>query len=400
MKKKKIILDMLLNIIAVCIPTVVLQLMILPSLAKYMDGDEYGLLVTILAVLNVLPSTIGNMMNNVRILYEEKYKAIGKNGDFQILLIITQIINILIMCSLSVYYLGTRKLILNILLVILSVFWLGREYYIVTFRIKLNYIDIVLNNIILVIGYFIGYILFLVNGYWQQIYILGFAFSYIHIVIRSRIIQEPIIKTPFFKSVTKDLILITIATILARAINYADKILLYPILGGATVSVYYVATIFSKVVSLAITPINSVALSYLSKVRKKSDSLFKWTLIMGIILCVIGYVSSLLLSRPVLGFLYPTYVDQAMQYIYITSATVVISVLTSMLNPFILRFFEMKWQICINAITVCFYIISSLMLVKPFGLYGFCYGSLLTNVIKLFVTISVFYKCKEKDSGI
>lgn len=76
-----------------------------------------------------------------------------------------------------------------------------------------------------------------------------------------------------------------ISNVLARAINYADKILLYPLLGGTMVSVYYAATVFSKVVSLAITPINSVALSYLSKINKKTNSLFKWTYIVGIV-CV------------------------------------------------------------------------------------------------------------------
>lgn len=54
--KKKIFFDMILNIVATSIPTVVLQLLILPSLSNYMDGNAYGLMVTILAVLNVVPS--------------------------------------------------------------------------------------------------------------------------------------------------------------------------------------------------------------------------------------------------------------------------------------------------------------------------------------------------------
>ena len=106
--KKKIFFDMILNIVATSIPTVILQLLILPSLSNYMDGNAYGLMVTILAVLNVVPSTIGNVLNNVRLLHEESYKKDNEQGDFQILLTIFQAINLLIMITVSIYYLGTK----------------------------------------------------------------------------------------------------------------------------------------------------------------------------------------------------------------------------------------------------------------------------------------------------
>ena len=52
MNKRKVIFDMALNIVAAAIPTFVLQLLILPNLAKFMSDDNYGLLVTVLAFLN------------------------------------------------------------------------------------------------------------------------------------------------------------------------------------------------------------------------------------------------------------------------------------------------------------------------------------------------------------
>ena len=379
--KKKIFFDMILNIVATSIPTVVLQLLILPSLSNYMDGNAYGLMVTILAVLNVVPSTIGNVLNNVRLLHEESYKKDNEQGDFQILLTIFQAINLLIMVTVSV-----------------GILWLGREYHIVAFRLKLDYIAILVNNLCLVAGYGIGYIFFMKNGYWQIIYLLGYILSYLHIVIASPIVKEPFTKTKRLRIVFNDSAFLLISNVLARAINYADKILLYPLLGGTMVSVYYAATVFSKVVSLAITPINSVALSYLSKINKKTNSLFKWTYIVGIVVCGIGYIMTIILSRPVLSILYPKYVDAAMQYIWITSGTIVVSVLTSMITPFVLRFFDIKWQIWINGITTIMYIIISLSLLKLGGLMGFCIGALLANIIKLLITTYVYLKKTSRSS--
>ena len=61
--KKKIAIDMLLNIAANAIPVFALQLLILPSLSNYMGADAYGLLVTVLALLNVVSAAIGNALN-------------------------------------------------------------------------------------------------------------------------------------------------------------------------------------------------------------------------------------------------------------------------------------------------------------------------------------------------
>lgn len=398
MKKTKVIFDMILNIMATAIPTVALQLLILPYLANFMSGDEYGLVVTVLAVLNVIPSTVGNMLNNVRLLHEEEYRKIGKMGDFQILLVASETINVIIMFVVSIYYLGCNDIFSNILLIIVAVLWLGREYHIVSFRLKLSYTDIMLNNICMVIGYVIGFYLFKIFGYWQYIYIFGFITSYMYIVAKSRIFIEPFQKTDLFSRVTKDTIYLIIATILARAISYADKILLYPLLGGTMVSVYYVATVFGKVVSLAITPINSVALSYLSKINKKPDSLFKWTYTVGVGICLLGYIFAIVFSRPILKLLYPAYVNDAMKYIFVTSATIVVSVLTSLINPFVLRYFDVKWQICINGVTTIGYILISLLLLKLFGMMGFCFGALIANIIKLLVTTIIYFKTSSRET--
>ena len=389
---EKIFSDMIINIVATSIPTVVLQLLILPSLSNYMDGNAYGLMVTILAILNVVPSTIGNILNNVRLLHEESYKKDSEQGDFQILLTIFQAINLLIMVMVSIYCLGTKDIIGILLLIAVGILWLGREYHIVAFRLKSDYIAILVNNLCLTTGYGIGYIFFMKNGYWQIIYLLGYILSYLHIVIASPIIKEPFTKTKRLRIVFNDFAFLLISSVLARTINYADKLLLYPILGGTMVSVYYAATVFSKVISLAITPINSVALSYLSKINKKTNSLFKWTYIVGIVVCGIGYIMIVILSRPVLSTLYPKYVDAAMQYIWVTSGTIVVSVLTSMITPFVLRFSDIKWQIWINGITTIVYIIISLSLLKLGGLMGFCVGALLANIIKLLITTYVYLK--------
>ncbi len=395
-KKIKVIFDMILNIISTAIPTIILQLCILPAIANYVSDEKYGLIVTILAMLNVIPATIGTTLNNIRLIYEESYNSKKLKGDFQLLLLIYELINIIAILLLSCYYIGFKNIFDVLLIVIVGILWLGREYHVVAFRINLNYRSILLNNLFLILGYIMGYFIFKLTGFWEFIYFFGLLFSYVYIYINSRICIEPLIKTKLWGKVTKDSILLLIAVFLARLINYADKLLLYPLIGGAMVTIYYVATIFGKVVSMAITPINSVALSYLSKMKNKPDRLFKWSYSIGIIVCIIGYLFAIIFSRPILTIIYPSYVDLAMKYIYITSATICVNVLTSIITPFVLKFFEIKWQILINGVTTVGYIVISLTLFYFFGMIGFCIGALIANIIKLLSTTFIYIFKKEK----
>ena len=396
-KGKKIVFDMFLNIVATAIPTFVLQLIILPLISGKMESQNYGLLVTILALLNIVPSTMGNVLNNIRLLYDEKYKDSKLTGDFNIILIILSVLNLFVVSIFTFYYQKSINFIDLTFILLVSVLWLLREYFIVAFRIKLNYLAILVCNILMVLGYGLGYVLFLTSGKWQFIYILGHTVSLVYICAKCRLWKEPLKITPFFRRTSFDSFILLLSNLMNRVLTYADKLLIFPILGGSIVSVYYAATIFGKVVSLMITPITGVALSYLSKYKKKSDKLFKYSFLFGAVFCALGYVFCVLISKPVLSVIYPQFVDDAMNYIFITTGTTVLYALISIINPFILKFFDMKWQLISNTGTVAVYIILCMTLLHFFGLTGFCIGALLSNLFRLVFLLTVYSFCKQKS---
>ena len=390
---------MALNLLAASIPIAVLQLVILPSLAEDVGSDQYGLLVTILALLNVIPSTIGNVLNNIRILYDNKYRESGFFGDFQLIHFATQVISLILVLVISSFYDKNMTWVDFLLLGILSVFWLSREYYIAAFRIKIDYTAILINNILLVVGYVIGFLLFKLLHNWIVIYISGYTLSLAYIFIKTDIWKERLGTTPFFRFTTVQVLLLFISNLLLRITTYADKLLIYPLLGGTIVAIYYAATIFGKVISMVITPVSGVILTYLSKTTKKNNNLFLSLMFFGAIVSIVGYIGCLVVSRPVLSLIYPQFVTEAMNYIPITSATAILMAFTSLINPFIMKYFNMWWQIVINGSTTVFYVLICLGLLHFYGLTGFCIGAMITNIIKLIFMIFIFMKCRELDVG-
>lgn len=394
--KKKIAFDMFLNIVATAIPTIALQLFIQPSMARGMDDNLYGLLVTMLALLNVIPATFGNTLNNIRLIYQKGDDE--QRPNYQVLLLILSAVNLLLMTVITLLYDRAVTPLSLLLILVLSLLWLAREYYSVAFRIQLNYVNIVISNLIMVLGYGIGFLLFTRLGNWQWVFLMGNLFSLVFIFLKCSLWKEKLVTDSSFKSISWQMILLMIAGLLTRITTYADKLLIYPVLGGAVVSVYYAATLFGKIVSMAITPISGVMLSYLSKTRGKDDHTFRMTFLLSSAVCVAGYFVCIAISRPVLTLLYPQFVNSAMNYIWITTGTMVLTTLVSVINPFVLRYFDMKWQIIINAVYVAAYVSLSMLLLQKFGLYGFCVGTLIATIFKLILMLVIFEKCEEKKT--
>lgn len=394
--KKKIAFDMLLNIMATAIPTFVLQLLILPALSRYMEADIYGLLVTILALLNVVPATLGNALNNIRLIFSKAEEPEEQAADYNVILLIMAGLNLVVVAAFSIFYERHISAVSLFLTLVVSVLWLYRDYHLVAFRLNINYIFIVVTNLIMVLGYLVGFLLFRSTGQWQFIYILGNLLALLFIFSKSALWREPLRISKNFWKISSQTGLLFTSNMLTRLTTYADKLLIFPILGGATVSVYYAATLFGKVVSMAITPISSVMLSYLSKVSKKNDSTFRLAFFSSAAVCIVGYFVCLAVSRPVLGWLYPQFVDGAMRYITITTGTMVLTALISIVNPFVLKFFDMKWQVAINSLYAALYIGLSLALLGNFGLYGFCVGTLIATAMKLLFMLFVFERSHVK----
>ena len=391
MKKNNITFDMILNIIAAALPVAALQLYFLPQLANALGGDDYGLLVTIIAVFSIIPVTMGNVLNNIRLIVDQKYNEEKVQGDFNVIVSCLLVLSTIIMLAVT-YIIDPHPSALDLIFtIIVADLMLLNEYLLVAFRLIINYKFILIANTFKVIGYFVGYKVFGIMGHWQFVYIVGELFCFTFILITTNLWKEPFQKTKHFKQCASDTGELLIAKTINNALVYADKLIIYPLLGGVSVSVYYTATVIGRMVSMAINPMNSVALTYLSKIRKKPDKLFTYAMGIGVILCAVGYFICIFISRPILTFLYPQFVDNAMKYIYVTTAIIVVRTLIAIADPFILRFFAMKWQILLNGFTFIIYIALCLVLLKIYGLMGFCIGILITNCLKLIYMVRIYY---------
>lgn len=397
MDKRRFIGDVVLNFVATGLPLTLLQLVALPLISKRIGAEQYGLSLTMVALMNTVPGMLGNTLNNIRLLKNEQYHKAGFDGDFNPLLVISSVFAFVVTVGFALWY--ERAFTLSVVLTaVLSIVWLLREYYIVAFRIKLNYRRIVLCNAIQTIGYGIGLLIFMyVLPIWQLVYLIGYILSLIYIIGCSTLAKESYKRTPFYKSTLQDSAMLATGGLLTRITSYAEKLIMFPMLGGAAVSIYYAASIFGKLISISVTPITSVVLSYLAKLNAKPGKMFNAMLLMLIGIGIVGYLIIVVISGPVLRLLYPEYVDQALALIPLTALIAVISIIIAVIHPFILRYQKMIWQIFMNGIVALVFIPLTMILAQSNGIRGFCIALVITNLIKLSIMLVVYWRKPTTD---
>ncbi len=388
-KKKKFIKDIIINTLATGLAIVALQFAIFPLLGSKLSEDDFGLFLAIISLINILGATFGNVLNNIRLISTEEHDQSELVSNLNGILIIITSLNIIMTILFSIILFSGLTYIDILLITIVSFTLLLVRYYVVEFRIKLMFNMILLNSIFMIIGYFTGYLLFLLTDYWQMTYLFANIFSLLHVfyVIKPSLVSK---KTKIFSKLGLNYIILLGSGFLLSLTTYIDKILIFPLLGGAAVSIYYTSTLMGKVLNLIVSPITNVLLTYLSIRSKRILRNFITLLVISFLMGIIIYIFLVLFGDFILAILYPQFYELAKEYIFITTLTALFVSVSAFANTFLLKFLKIKWQLIIDFVYLCAYLIFSLLLLNKWDLYGFALGILIASVIKIILQILVF----------
>lgn len=391
---KEVIKNLIYSFASFAMPTAVLQFLIQPILAKELGPELNGQYLTIISFHFFMVGITAAVLNNVRLLQQKQYDEKNLCGDFNLFLALYALIAIVVV-PLAWFYFTKSFNITDILLMICIAFmYIYHDYIFAEYRLNLQYNKIFVNNILMSFGYIIGYFLFKLMGRWQVILIGAYAMPTVYDFVNTTFIKEPFKKTPLFKETAKKVATLTCSSSLGTLTNYCDKFILYPILGGTSVSVYYSAALVGKLLLLVSSPLNSVLLSYLVKMKSFSAKgvLKRFTPL--ILVVIVGYVACVIIGFPLTSFLYPDWADQSKQFIPITVAASMLSLLCHLLNTVVLRFYKMSYQIILQVVSLVIYLILAFAGLHFGGLLGFCIAIMGSNILKLLILVYIIISKK------
>lgn len=382
---KKILVDFLYSFAAYALPTVILQFAVQPLIAKHTTADENGLFIALFNVVKLMIGIFVMPLANLRLLKKQECeKTLALNELFNLLFLVAVSCTAVIGSLLNGFYRGFSLDIGDILRLLAILVLMGiHDYFMIEFRIILNYRKIVIDNLLIVTGYLLGIYLFLRTGMWELIFISGYLFGTAYVLLNTNLWKSA-------PRARKDGYLLrqygelSASDLLKNASTYCDRLIIYPLLGGFDVSVYNAAAVVSKAISVLSAPLRNVLLSYIVNQNELTVSKRKIRKGIPLIVAAVGLIFFAFwgVSFVACKFLYPQYVSVATPFIPIIVLAIVVETSGSILNIVLLRFGRTQLQTIISSLKLGVYLvtITVLAVLLRTGLWGFCIAILVADI--------------------
>ncbi len=382
--------DLIFSIAGLMLMNGALQLIINPMLNNRIGEAAFGNYQSIFAVVSIMGTTFGVAANYSRMVRSREKK--DTNGDYNIFLAVISVLCVAVAAGTLLVY-KSFSLAHFLLLTVLTVATVFRYYGDVNYRINLNYKGFFLYYAIITAGYFIGLVLFMfVSEQWMLTFIVGELAAVIFVLINGSIFKGKKLLKPSseFKGTVKSVGILSATNLLSSIAQQSDKIILRLAMDGEAVTVFYVATLLGKVVSLLTTPLNGVMIGYLTKYEGKFTK--KMLMIFAGALTALGAFALLgcyIASKIFVKLFYPDVYAVAEQYFFLASAGQIFYFISNCLMTVILRVASEKYQMYINIIYIVIYAVTVVPLTFTHGIWGMTAALLITNAAKFIITAAV-----------
>ena len=393
--KSIVIKNVVWNFAGSMLSTVILQLCVYPFIAKQHSEEDYGHIIFVMGIINIIILTIGNALGDIRLTRDTKYTDADADemGDFNVIITVgvalAGIITVLIFGVFGKVF-NTTSLDVLITLPIVSMLGTLCSYLLSYFRLRLQFKEGVIESLFLALGYIIGIVLSFLVDVWTLPFLISYIFANAYLIYKTGVFKEGFKRTSLCRGTVAEYSSLSLSYLIKSGMTYVDRFVITPLLGAATLSVFTVSSIFGKSASIAIQPMANVALGYYAQKNFKMTMKKYWiTNIVTILFGVLFYGVSLLLSAPFIHIFYPDYVDSAIRFIPISNISVILTAVAAMVQPAILKYCKMAWQLVIQVVYGVIVVGLSCVLIPYFNLLGFCYALIVANVCKLVIMLLV-----------
>ena len=379
-KTKKIAANTLYTIAGALVLNGVLQLLVYPKLQAELGAEANGTVLFIMAFVNILGPSIGQALNNSRLVLRRDMDV--RNGDYNTLILMLTGVGIAVTLVLSASSIGGRAgFFLTALLILLTNF---RYYGDVEYRLSLDYRSYFIYYALCGAGYAAGYLLYRATGIWYLIFITGEAAALVFVWLRGRIFRPFFRMSPYFSAVlTRGSVLVMSYFVTNLTLNI-DRIYLKATLGGEAVTLYYVASLIGKTLVLFIAPVNTILISYMTKdnirLTRRKFLLYAGA---GIAASAVFFLLCQIGTPLFIRLFYPSLYESVRSIIMVVNLTQILAMLSAYLFIIVLTFTGPHWQLLLQTLHLGAVLLLIMLMTAKGGLTGFSNGVLIANTLRI-----------------
>ncbi|WP_204236504.1 MULTISPECIES: hypothetical protein [unclassified Staphylococcus] len=394
----KFLKDILTNIVAQSFLLAIQQLILFPHYESILGTKDFGVFLTLFGLINTISIGLGTAFTN---LYQRKYNlALDNNSEMsEFKTYFYKLIKYFILLSLFIYIIFrtiTSDLTLILLVMVLTLLITVRLFLIVKYRVQKKFNAILLFNVIL--GSFYSILVFIGSNNLNLIImsiVLVEIISIIILMIFTNIFSYKLKKVSLFDG--RMLTILLISGFAGATMNYSDRLLIVYLLSSNAVSVFYIATLPSKMLLVPFNMLSSVILSYLADTKFINKKLKKIVTFIIPILCFVIFTISYFFGIVLIKLIYPSYLDDIKSIYLIVNMTFSLTIFDFIIRSFLVKYFSLSIKAIIDVMSLCMFIIFSVIAFNFYeSLSSIALAQLFTLIIKVVIEYIIFIKLKEE----
>ena len=392
-KLKSIFQDSVWSITGLVLMNVAAQFVVFPCWNRVLGSEAYGNIVYLLGIMNILAISVGSGVNYARM--RKSSEGETANRPYNILMAAGSGLSLVVLLVLKASGLLQIGPVDFILFCILTIVTMWRFYADVEYRLHINYKGYFLYYLIIGLGYLAGVFLFKFTGCWPLALLPGEIAGLLLVLWKGSVFKKDVAAgSSAFPPILQLAALLVGINVLSSLIFNGDRILLNFAAGSAAVSVFYIASLFGKTMTLITTPLNGVLVGHLAKYEgsltaRQMNQIAAMTAAGAVLATVVCVVASML----ILPLLYPADYEAVRGYLILANTAQVIYFTGNVLTTSILlRFTSARNQMLVPLVYGTLFLLVCIPATLKFGIRGFCWGLLIVNMIRYFYCLLLGYR--------
>ena len=200
--------------------------------------------------------------------------------------------------------------------------------------------------------------------------------------------------TEEFESTVKKYFNFSFVAVIDYFVNYADRLLIYPLLGNYALGLLFALTTTSKCLFLLIAPTKNVLSGMLAEVSdEKKKEVMKYLLKKMVQLFLPVYLLNILSSAICLRFLYVDYWQDGCRLVFVVALALTFGMLNELSNVICMRFIEARKLSVLGVARLVTFVSFALILTGKYQLYGFFAAMLIFHML-----VFVAYLCLVRST--
>lgn len=393
--------DSIFSLAGLVIMNAVAQIVVFPLCARRFGEVGYGNLQYLMAYINVLTVSVGSAANYARMVAPDE-ERVKNSGDYNIFLLLVSLVGVPFTYLVRLFGGAPMDNATYICYCLLFVAMAFRYYADVSYKITLQYRRFFLYYLFIGIGYAIGAVLVWKTGIWPLGLLIGEALGVLYAYGGSAVLRRRALRlSPTWRKAFRVILTFFLAEAVANLILNVDRILLKLLLGASAVTVYYLATLVGKTISVLTGPLNGVLIGYLARYEGKLTRRTMRLLTLGSLAAILIFTLVCWIGGYVAVFLlYPAEFDAVKDFLLVGSLAQVVYFITGILMVVLIRFAKKSYQIFINAIFGISFFGFGIPATCLFGLWGFSLAMVAACLLRFAAAIALGFRWvrqKEND---